>query len=259
MVNNRYSGCVTPGTVVDTSVRDRLVAAAAEVLAERGYEGTRVQEVVRRAGLSTGAIYTNFRDKADLLLAAVGTAPVDSLFATMGRAGTTAEGLRRAGHLLPVAKRRHRPLLFEALVAARRDPEVAALLCDRLMSFRGLVGDVVARGQAEGSLADDVDVEAVAELCQALGMGFLLMEAVGLPHAGEEAWHDLIDRLVGAVEPPDRAGTTDPTDVAHVTDTTGITDLAGTADETDPIDSPAAYTSETTAASHRPGGSDGDQ
>jgi AcrR family transcriptional regulator len=97
------------------------------VFAERGYEGTRVQEVVRRAGLSTGAIYTNFRDKADLLLAAVGTAPVDSLFATMGRASDTAEGLRRAGHLLPAAKRRHRPLLFEAMVAARRDPDVAAL------------------------------------------------------------------------------------------------------------------------------------
>ena len=90
-MNNRYSGVVATSTVTvtvdltdvsdgsrDVSVRERLVAAAAEVFAERGYEGARVQEIVRRAGLSTGAIYTNFRNKADLLLAAVGTAPVDS-------------------------------------------------------------------------------------------------------------------------------------------------------------------------------------
>ena len=189
---------------LDTSVRDRLVAAAAEVFAERGYEGARVQEIVRRAGLSTGAIYTNFRNKADLLLAAVGTASVDSLFATIELAGGTAEGLRRAGHELPTARRDKRPLLFEALVAARRDPEVAALLRKRLVTFRSLVAHVVATGQREGDLAPDVDAAAVAEFCQALGMGFLLMEAVGLPHAGEAEWSALIDRLLDAVTPSDR-------------------------------------------------------
>jgi AcrR family transcriptional regulator len=217
MLSNRYSEPVTTGTVVDASVRDRLVAAAAEVFAERGYEGTRVQEVVRRAGLSTGAIYTNFRNKADLLLAAVGTAPVDSLFGSMRSAGGTAEVLRHAGHRLPVANRRARPLLFEAMVAARRDPEVAALLRERLLSFRGLVADLVAAGQAEGSFAGDIDADAAAEFCQALGMGFLLMEAVGLPHADDEGWRALIDRVVGAIE---RNAVADPTGTSTATDAT---------------------------------------
>lgn len=221
--------------MVESSVRDRLVAAAAEVFAERGYEGTRVQEVVRRAGLSTGAIYTNFRDKADLLLAAVGTAPVDSLFATVGRASDTAEGLRRAGHLLPAAKRPHRPLLFEAMVAARRDPAVAALLRERLLSFRAAIGDVVATGQAEGALADDVDAEAVAEFCQALGMGFLLMEAVGLPHAGEQAWCDLIDRVVAAIVPPDAAA---PGDAAGRSRPAAVPATSGMPDTSEPTDDP---------------------
>jgi AcrR family transcriptional regulator len=186
------------------SVRDRLVAAAAEVFAERGYEGARVQEIVRRAGLSTGAIYTNFRNKADLLLAAVGTAPVDSLFATIELAGGTADGLRAAGHELPAARRDTRPLLFEAMVAARRDPEVAALLRKRLMKFRSLMAHVVAAGQRDGSVAPDVDVDAAAEFCQALGMGFLLMEAVGLPHSGDAEWRQLIDRLVDSITPGEK-------------------------------------------------------
>jgi AcrR family transcriptional regulator len=187
----------------DPSVRDRLVTAAADVFAERGYEGTRVQEIVRRAGLSTGAIYTNFRNKADLLLAAVGTAQVDSLFATIELAGDAADGLRHAGYDLPTARRDTRPLLFETMVAARRDPEVAALLRKRLMKFRSLMAHAVAAGQRDGSVAADVDVDAAAEFCQALGMGFLLMEAVGLPHSDETAWRQLIDRLVDSITPSD--------------------------------------------------------
>jgi AcrR family transcriptional regulator len=189
--------------VPDASVRDRLVAAAAEVFAERGYEGARVQEIVRRAGLSTGAIYTNFRNKADLLLAAVGTAQVDSLFATIELAGGTADGLRFAGYELPTARRDTRPLLFEAMVAARRDPEVAALLRKRLMKFRSLMAHALAGGHRDGSVASGVDVDAAAEFCQALGMGFLLMEAVGLPHSGDAEWRQFIDRLVGSITPGD--------------------------------------------------------
>src|SRR5438477_9063647 len=57
--------------VVEVSIRDRLLDAAADVFAEQGYDRARVQDIARRAGLSTGAIYANFRDKADLLADAI--------------------------------------------------------------------------------------------------------------------------------------------------------------------------------------------
>ena len=44
-----------PGRPED-STRQRLLEAATEVFLEKGYEGTRVAEVARRAGLTTGAI-----------------------------------------------------------------------------------------------------------------------------------------------------------------------------------------------------------
>src|SRR2546423_13171169 len=53
------------------TTRDRILAAAAEVFAERGYEGAAVSDIARRAGFTTGAIYGRFRDKAELLLEAV--------------------------------------------------------------------------------------------------------------------------------------------------------------------------------------------
>ena len=49
--------------------RAALIAAAAEVIGERGYERTSLEAVAARAGMSRGAIYGNFRDKEELLLA----------------------------------------------------------------------------------------------------------------------------------------------------------------------------------------------
>jgi len=52
------------------SSRAKLVDAAIASLAERGYAGTSLPEVVRRAGLSNGGLWRHFRSKADLLAAA---------------------------------------------------------------------------------------------------------------------------------------------------------------------------------------------
>src|SRR5215472_8376442 len=53
------------------TTRERLIEAAADVIAEEGYDRAGVQEIARRAGLTNGAIYANFRDKSELLAEAV--------------------------------------------------------------------------------------------------------------------------------------------------------------------------------------------
>jgi len=52
-------------------IREKLVASAALVFAEKGYDGAGVAEIARRAGYTTGAIYGRFTGKAELLLAAI--------------------------------------------------------------------------------------------------------------------------------------------------------------------------------------------
>lgn len=49
-------------------MRERLLRTAEAVLAERGYHGARVDDVVRRAGASKGAFYHYFPSKEELLL-----------------------------------------------------------------------------------------------------------------------------------------------------------------------------------------------
>ena len=73
------------------STRDRLIEAAGDVIAEEGYDRAGTQEIARRAGLTNGAIYANFRDKSELLAEAI-EVHLARLFGTM-------EHARRAGLL----------------------------------------------------------------------------------------------------------------------------------------------------------------
>ncbi len=54
-----------------TQTRERLVAAAIEVFAEKGVVGAAVEEICDRAGFTRGAFYSNFGSKDELCLAAV--------------------------------------------------------------------------------------------------------------------------------------------------------------------------------------------
>src|SRR5438552_18360907 len=57
----------TQGEREDT--RGLLLEAAAKLIAERGYRGTSVNDVIARAGLSKGTFYWHFRSKHELLVA----------------------------------------------------------------------------------------------------------------------------------------------------------------------------------------------
>ncbi|MHB8507960.1 MAG: TetR/AcrR family transcriptional regulator [Candidatus Dormibacteria bacterium] len=53
-----------------SQTRDRLLEAAARVIVRDGYQGARLADVAREAGLTTGAVYSNFRNKEELFIAA---------------------------------------------------------------------------------------------------------------------------------------------------------------------------------------------
>ncbi|HEV3132054.1 MAG TPA: helix-turn-helix domain-containing protein, partial [Acidimicrobiales bacterium] len=49
--------------------RRALIATARQLFAEDGFQATRTEEIVQRAGLTRGALYHHFRDKEDLFRA----------------------------------------------------------------------------------------------------------------------------------------------------------------------------------------------
>jgi AcrR family transcriptional regulator len=53
--------------------RGRLLEAARQLIRENGYERTTLQDVARRAGMTSGAIYGNFKNRDDLFIALADT------------------------------------------------------------------------------------------------------------------------------------------------------------------------------------------
>ncbi len=51
--------------------RERILDAATEIAAERGYEGTSIALVSKKCGLPASSIYWHFRDKDDLIAAVI--------------------------------------------------------------------------------------------------------------------------------------------------------------------------------------------
>ena len=194
--------------------RVRLVEAAAAVFSERGYDGAGVQEIARRAGLTTGAIYGRFSGKAELLREAierVSSDELDELFNQHRFEGHASDIIRMAGaHLVD------RPdedahignaLLLEAFVASRRDPEILAGV-RAIMEERGTkLAEVLEAAKADGSLDPSLDIDSLVTFCHAVGLGFLIFDAIELDLPRPAPWEDLITRLVVALATtPDTKG-----------------------------------------------------
>jgi TetR/AcrR family transcriptional repressor of nem operon len=81
------------------ATRRRIVAAASAAFRERGVEGTGVDEVMRRAGLTHGGFYAHFRDKSELVAEACAEA-FDEAVVNLGRIAAQPTAARRARLLI---------------------------------------------------------------------------------------------------------------------------------------------------------------
>jgi AcrR family transcriptional regulator len=101
--------------------RQALVSAAADLIAEKGFDRTSLEEVARRAGMTRGAVYGNFAGREDLFLAVMAQAwtPITPAFE-------------------PGAPFKRQMQIFGEAVAAetrRRQPRAAAMAAFQLYLF----------------------------------------------------------------------------------------------------------------------------
>jgi AcrR family transcriptional regulator len=188
--------------VSDATTRDRLLAAAAEVFAERGYEGAALADIARRAGLTTGAVYSRFRNKAELLLEVVrGALEAQQAAAVAASRGAAAAFPDLVAEFVDPGRAASRALVVEAHVAARRDPAVGELLrsfqSHRLASLAALVIDAQRAGEVEAGL----DPRTAATLFMAIPLGLLLLDAAGVELPSSPDWSQLAAYTAAALAP----------------------------------------------------------
>jgi len=208
-------------TEPDDPIRSKLIASAAEVFSEKGYDGAGVAEIARRAGYTTGAIYGRFTGKAELLLAAIDAhsdSELDTLFNEHRFEGKVTDILTTVGsHLVTDEPGPNNALLLEAFVAARRDPEVRRLMQGALDLRGDRLAELVTEAQATGAIDPALDTEAVVRFCHAVGFGFLLFRAIDLDLPAAGPWEDLIARLVDALDVSNSNPATRPIDTSFTT------------------------------------------
>jgi AcrR family transcriptional regulator len=179
--------------------RERLLRAAASVFADRGYDGTRVADIASAAGVSNGAMYAHFGSKAELMVDSLRTHGrrllADMFSADPDRSITDL--------LLAIGQTLLRPgryLIVEALVAARRDRDVARQMRAYMGERADWLAELMRAAQAGGEIDQNISADALAHFCLLLAMGSALVTPDLHPVDGEE-WAALLARVVGTLAP----------------------------------------------------------
>jgi AcrR family transcriptional regulator len=186
--------------VTPEETRERLLDAAARTFELEGYEGATVAQIAKEAGVSSGAIYAHYSTKAELLVDAL-RAHRDRATAALfppGRRSNVADLLVALGVHLGTRAPDTTALLAEALLASRRDAELAQVLAAALGERKQLMAGLITRGQAGGELTGDVSPEAAARFALMLGLGSMLVRTLDLPETDPADWTAFIRRVIGA-------------------------------------------------------------
>jgi AcrR family transcriptional regulator len=189
--------------VTAEQTRERLLLAAVDVFARRGYDGTRVADIAEAADVSSGALYAHFGSKAELLVAALRAHGrrllAEALAAEPGRPVT--DLLLRIGRRLPRRPDARGYLIVEALVAARRDEDVAGPMRDYVGERADRLAELVRAAQDGGELDPSLSPGALAHFCLLLAMGSALVTP-DLHAVSEEEWAALLTRVIAGLAPP---------------------------------------------------------
>lgn len=183
--------------------RAKLLEAAAQVFAEEGYDGTTLTAVARRAAVTTGAIYSNFHGKGDLLC--------EVLRGRLLRHDEVREALTvaRDVHPLKIAlatesmqpdRSRMHALLLEAFAVARRNPAVQEMLRALVTDITGELAKRVRIAQRRGLIAGEISPETLAWFYLAPTAWRAFTEALDMTMPAPETWPPILERFDRALK-----------------------------------------------------------
>jgi AcrR family transcriptional regulator len=160
--------------------RQRLLLAAGEVFAQRGYDRASLDDVAAAAGLTKGAVYSSFASKDDLFYALM-RERIDERLAlvteAVERQTTVSDMTRDAGSGLAqlMSSQRDWHLLFiEFWARAVRDPELHDEFARERRSVRGLVAQFLEARAAEAGVNLPAPAEQLAVAVLALSNGIAI-------------------------------------------------------------------------------------
>jgi AcrR family transcriptional regulator len=163
--------------------RDALVATAKAAFLRDGYLATSLEKVADEAGYSKGAVYSNFRNKNELCLAALDAIHSDQVRAiedAMSGPATLGERLDafHAWAQRTIGDPAWTGLEVEFATAVRADPASHRELARRDEAVRGLIAAVIRSNAEEFGVTLPVSADEAATALLSLGIGLGLQRMV---------------------------------------------------------------------------------
>jgi AcrR family transcriptional regulator len=171
------------------------------VFAEEGYASASVRDLAARSDLTSGAIYGNFRSKADLLLAAIDSKILDDL-AQVPPAGIS-EIADVLEHIFTSYedRRQLRALLVEGAVAGRSDVEVRGTLAADQNEKLTEWSEIYRVWQERNEIDAELDIRSVVTMLWAMELGLGVMEAIGVDLPDGPQVGTVVGRFMRGVAP----------------------------------------------------------
>lgn len=168
------------------ATRNRLIEAAAEVISQKGFAATSVDQVAEHAGLTKGAVYSNFASKEDLFLAVIDrhvSQRTETIAGVVDAGRSLGEQLAQGGQIFTAALAEDRKwflLGLEYSIYAARKPDVTPTLGRGYRQMRTQVADLIQRRADDQGRPLPVPADQLARAIFALSNGIAL-EKLGDP------------------------------------------------------------------------------
>jgi AcrR family transcriptional regulator len=208
---SQVAGSVRALSDAPRSTRELLVELAAEVFATEGYAAASVRDLGRRLGVTSGALYGNFRGKADLLAEAVDARLTTDLWTLPDDVSSQSLVDVVAYQFAHYQSRKQlMSLLLEGAVAARTDAEVKQRLHETVaVRLDGSARAFELRREAEG-FDPAVDLDAAVKIVWSIEIGLRVLSELGFDIPAEDDCSDVVRRFVKGLQvsaaPPRASG-----------------------------------------------------
>jgi AcrR family transcriptional regulator len=186
---------------VNLTPRSALVTAAAKVFHEAGFQGASLRQIAAEAGMTTGAVYSNFDGKADLFLAVL-EEKLDPRLEVMYDAARGAPpgevGTRVGGEFSEYLKRRRRwlILLIDFWAQAAREPKLRPKFAHRHARLRAAIAEVLGERAARLGISLALPAEELATVLIALTNGFAVERLADPDDVPEDLYGRALDLLL---------------------------------------------------------------
>jgi AcrR family transcriptional regulator len=161
--------------------RAQLIDAAATVFARRGYVAASLDEVAEEAGLTKGAVYSNFDNKEDLFQAVIEdrlNEPMKNIAEVIDTSiGTTEEQAMAGARAFVGVVEQEREVFLLALemnIHVARHPELKAAFVERYREQMAEVADIITEHANSSGDALPLPADQMAIAVQALSQGIAL-------------------------------------------------------------------------------------